>query len=320
MDPVITFPMLGGVSFSFPSYFVLFGHAFYWYGVIIACGFLLAVWYCFSRCRQFGITQDDLLDTVLWGVPLGIVGARAYYVLFYGNYDTFWDMCKIWEGGLAIYGGVIAATITIFIVCRIKKISPFAMLDITAFGLLIGQAVGRWGNFANREAFGYETDIFCRMGLTYADGHTIYVHPCFLYESLWNAAGLLLLHLLSKKTRRLFDGQYFLSYLGWYGLGRVWIEGLRTDSMYIGSIRVSQLLAAVCVVAVAVIFLLKLKSGTCTPDRLFVNRVAAAEAAAAAKAGTDAPEDGGADPAEDDAAGEADIEVEIESLPEDDGE
>ena len=96
------------------------------------------------------------------------------------------------------------------------------------------------------------------MGLTYADGHTVYVHPCFLYESLWNAVGLLLLHILSKKTRRRFDGQYFLYYLGWYGLGRVWIEGLRTDSLYIGSLRVSQLLAAVCVVAVVVIFWLKL--------------------------------------------------------------
>ncbi len=282
MDPIISFPILGDLQLSFPSYFTLFGHDFYWYGAIIACGFLLAVWYCFSRCREFGITQDDLLDTILWAVPLGIVGARAYYVIFYGNYDSFWDMCKIWEGGLAIYGGVIAATITVFIVCRIKKISPFAMLDIAGFGLLIGQSVGRWGNFTNREAFGYETDVFCRMGLTYADGRTIYVHPCFLYESLWNAVGLLLLHILSKKTRRRFDGQYFLCYLGWYGLGRVWIEGLRTDSLYIGSLRVSQLLAAVCVAAVVIIFWLKLRSGTCTPDRLFVNRVAAAHTPAAA--------------------------------------
>ncbi len=282
MDPIISFPILGDLQLSFPSYFTLFGHDFYWYGAIIACGFLLAVWYCFSRCREFGITQDDLLDTILWAVPLGIVGARAYYVIFYGNYDSFWDMCKIWEGGLAIYGGVIAATTTVFIVCRIKKISPFAMLDIAGFGLLIGQSVGRWGNFTNREAFGYETDVFCRMGLTYADGRTIYVHPCFLYESLWNAVGLLLLHILSKKTRRRFDGQYFLCYLGWYGLGRVWIEGLRTDSLYIGSLRVSQLLAAVCVVAVVIIFWLKLRSGTCTPDRLFVNRVAVAHTPAAA--------------------------------------
>lgn len=289
MDPIITFPLLGDLSLSFPSYFTLFGHTFYWYGAIIACGFLLAVWYCFSRCREFGLTQDDLLDIVLFAVPLGIVGARAYYVIFYGNYDTFWDMCKIWEGGLAIYGGVIAAVITIFVACAVKKISPFATLDIAGFGLLIGQSVGRWGNFTNREAFGYETDIFCRMGLTYADGSTIYVHPCFLYESLWNAVGLLVMHILSKKTERRFDGQYFLYYIGWYGLGRVWIEGLRTDSLYIGSLRVSQILAGVCVLAAALILFLVLRSGRCTPERLFVNRRAAAEAAAMA-AGESVPD------------------------------
>ncbi len=281
MDPIITFPLLGDLALSFPSYFTLFGHTFYWYGAIIACGFLLAVWYCFSRCRGFGLTQDDLLDVVLFAVPIAIVGARAYYVIFYGNYDNFWDMCKIWEGGLAIYGGVIAAVITIFVVCAVKKISPFATLDIAAFGLLIGQSVGRWGNFTNREAFGYETDIFCRMGLTYADGSTVYVHPCFLYESLWNAVGLLVMHILSKKTKRRFDGQYFLYYIGWYGLGRVWIEGLRTDSLYIGTLRVSQILAGVCVIAAALILFFKLRSGTCTPERLFVNRRAAAEAAEA---------------------------------------
>lgn len=289
MDPIITFPLLSGLSLSFPSYFTLFGHTFYWYGAIIACGFLLAVWYCFSRCREFGLTQDDLLDVVLFAVPLGIVGARIYYVIFYGNYDTFWDMCKIWEGGLAIYGGVIAAVITIFVVCAVKKISPFATLDIAGYGLLIGQSVGRWGNFTNREAFGYETDIFCRMGLTYADGSTIYVHPCFLYESLWNAVGLLAMHILSKKTERKFDGQYFLYYIGWYGLGRVWIEGLRTDSLYIGSLRVSQILAGVCVLAAALILFFVLRSGRCTPERLFVNRRAAAEAAAMA-AGESVPD------------------------------
>lgn len=290
MDPIITFPMLGSLSLSFSSSFTVFGHTFYWYGVIIACGFLLAVWYAFSHCRQFGLTQDDLLDVILFAVPLGIVGARAYYVIFYGSYNSFWDMCKIWEGGLAIYGGVIAAVITIFVVCRVKRISPFATLDITSFGLLIGQSVGRWGNFTNREAFGYETELFCRMGLTYADGTTVYVHPCFLYESLWNALGLLVMHVLLKKTKRRFDGQYFLYYLFWYGLGRVWIEGLRTDSLYIGSARVSQMLAGVCVLAAAAIFLLKLKSGTCTPERLFVNR-------AAARGDTSSPaEDEAADP------------------------
>ena len=275
MDPIITFPgLLGNLSFDFPSSFHLLGRDFYWYGVIIACGFLLAVWYCFSRCHEFGITQDDLLDTVLFAVPLGIVGARAYYVIFYGHYDNFWDMCKIWEGGLAIYGGIIAAVITVLVVCRVKKISPLAMLDIAGFGLFIGQAVGRWGNFTNREAFGEATDIFCRMGLTYADGTTIYVHPCFLYESLWNAIGFLALHIFSKKRERKFDGELFALYLGWYGLGRMFIEGLRTDSLYVGAtdIRVSQVLAGATLLAVIVLFVVVLKRKNYAPEKLFVNR------------------------------------------------
>ena len=242
----ISFPFLGDWSICPPNSFTLFGHDFYWYGVIIACGFLLAVGYCLRRTGQFGLTQDDLLDCLLLGVPLGIVCARIYYVVFYGGYDSFWDMCKIWEGGLAIYGGVIGAVLAIFLVCRHKKISALAMLDLVSFGLLIGQCIGRWGNFMNREAYGAETEVFCRMGLT-LNGQTIYVHPTFLYESLWNLTGFVLLHILSKKSKRRFDGQGFLQYLAWYGLGRSWIEGLRSDSLYLGGtgIRVSQLLAAV---------------------------------------------------------------------------
>ncbi len=251
----ISFPMLGDWSIDPPNSFVLFGHTFYWYGVIIAFGFLLAVAYCMRRCGVFGIRQDDLLDNLLCAVPLAIIGARAYYVIFYGHYDSFRDMCKIWEGGLAIYGGVIAAVVTVLVVCRVKKISAPALLDLTAFGFLIGQSVGRWGNFMNREAYGRETDVFCRMGLT-LDGQTVYVHPTFLYESLWNLAGFVGLHVLSKKTARKFDGQYFLMYLAWYGLGRFWIEGLRADSLYIGDsgIRVSQLVAG-CTCAAALVIL-----------------------------------------------------------------
>ena len=251
----ISFPLLGDWAIDPANSFTVFGHTFYWYGVIIACGFLLAVWYCFGRCGEFGVTQDDLLDCLLFAVPIAIVGARAYYVIFYGGYDSFWEMCKIWEGGLAIYGGVIGAVLTVFVVCRVKKISALAVLDLVSFGLLIGQCVGRWGNFMNREAYGAQTEIFCRMGLT-LNGQTIYVHPTFLYESLWNLLGFAGLHILSKKTARRFDGQYFLTYLGWYGLGRAWIEGLRTDSLYIAgtSVRVSQLLAAVtCLLSLALL-------------------------------------------------------------------
>lgn len=278
----ISFPMLGNWSICPPNHFTVFGHNIYWYGVIIACGFLLAVAYCFHRSERFGIKADDLTDILLFAVPLAIVGARAYYVIFYGNYDNFLDMIAVWEGGLAIYGGVIAAVITVVVVCRVKKISSMAVVDNVASGLLIGQAIGRWGNFMNREAFGYETDIFCRMGLT-LNGETMYVHPTFLYESLWNAVGFLALHILSKKTTRKFDGQYFLYYLGWYGLGRVWIEGLRTDSLYIGStgIRVSQLLAGLFVILAALILFVVLRSGKCAPEKLWVNKVAAMAAAEA---------------------------------------
>ena len=290
MEPIITFPMLGDISFDFSNHFEVFGRPIYWYGVIIACGFLLAVWYCFRRTEKFGISQDDLLDTLIFAVPLAIVGARAYYVIFFGHYDNFLDMLRIWEGGLAIYGGIIAAVLTVLVVCRVKKISAMAMMDNVVSGLLIGQSIGRWGNFANREAYGYETDVFCRMGLT-SGGETVYVHPCFLYESLWNAAGFVILHILFKKTKRKFDGQYFLYYLGWYGLGRVMIEGLRTDSLYIGAtgIRVSQLLAGLCVVAAAVVLIAVLRGGKCSEEKLFVNRVAALAEATAAEAEDAAP-------------------------------
>ncbi len=271
----ISFPMLGDWSICPPNSFVLFGHTFYWYGVIIACGFLLAVAYCLRRCGQFGFSQDDLLDNLLVAVPLAIVGARVYYVVFYGHYTSFWDMCKIWEGGLAIYGGVIGAAIGVICVCRFKHISARAALDIAAFGLPIGQCVGRWGNFMNREAFGYETDIFCRMGLT-LNGETMYVHPTFLYESLWNLAGFVGMHVLSKKVKKKFDGQYFLIYLAWYGLGRLWIEGLRADSLYLGDtgIRVSQLLAGVLCLAATVTLAVVLLGHRYDPAKLWANRAA----------------------------------------------
>ena len=298
----ISFPFLGDWSICPPNGFTLFGHTFYWYGVIIACGFLLAVSYCYRRCPEFGIKQDDLTDVLLFGVPLGIIGARIYYIVFFGNYRTFRDMIAIWEGGLAIYGGVIAAVITVFVVCRVKKISPLAVLDLIAFGLLIGQLIGRWGNFMNREAFGYETDIFCRMGLT-LDGTTIYVHPTFLYESLWNLVGFIALHIFSKKHPRKFDGQYFLTYLAWYGLGRGWIEGLRTDSLYVpgSDIRVSQVLAIVLFIACTAALIVCLRSKKLTPDKLWVNRVAAAAEAAEAPEAASAEETETPAPAQTDA-------------------
>lgn len=275
-DATITFPMFGsGFKYTAPETYHLFGLNLHWYGTIIAIGFILAYLYISKRSKEFGITNDDLIDLLIWAVPFSIVGARIYYVIF--NYSLykghFADMFKVWSGGIAIYGAIIAGVVTVALVCRHKKLSIGATLDLFAFGLLIGQCAGRWGNFVNREAFGRETTIFCRMGLTDASGATVYVHPTFLYESLWNLLGFLFLHLFSKKVQRKYDGQIFAIYVAWYGLGRTLIEGLRTDSLYLFSsgIRVSQLVGGIsCAAALA--FLAINGSIPHTPSELFVNR------------------------------------------------
>ena len=239
-----------------------------------------------KRADQFGLTQDNIIDMLICAVPLAIIGARAYYCIFsWGLYkDDPIRVLYIWEGGLAIYGGVIGAVIGLFIYTKVKKVKTSAILDIGGLGLLIGQSIGRWGNFMNREAFGAETTSFLRMGLTDANGVTIYVHPTFLYESVWNALGLLILHFYSK--RRKFDGQIFLMYLGWYGLGRMFIEGLRTDSLYVGSsnLRVSQLLAGICFLGVVIFLVYDKIFREHKPEDLYVNQVAAKKAAEAAEA------------------------------------
>ena len=271
----ISFPMLGDWSVNPPYSFTVFGFEIYFYGVIIAAAFILAALFCARKAAEFGLTSDDLFDLVIWLIPACIIGARLYYVLFKLDYFIA-NPSKIFsvrDGGLAIYGGIIAGVITGIIWSRMKKIPVFAVGDLAAFGLLIGQAVGRWGNFINREAFGAVTDVFCRMGLTMPGQETLYVHPTFLYESLWNLAGLIILCVLSKLGKRKYDGQFFWSYILWYGLGRAWIEGLRTDSLYIGStdIRVSQLLAAVSALAALIVLIVNAKKAH-KPEDLFVNR------------------------------------------------
>ena len=254
------------------------------YGLIIGVGLMLAVLYGWRRSRQFGIKTDDITDGVLWIVPFAIVCARAYYCIFEWD-ERFADdpisVLYIWNGGLAIYGGIIGAVIGVAVFCYFKKIKLPALLDLVLLGFLIGQSIGRWGNFFNREAFGAETDIFIRMGLFQnADGSYSnvmhYFHPTFLYESLWNAAGFVLLHFLSKK--RQYDGQIALGYVLWYGLGRTFIEGLRTDSLMWGDFRVSQILAGVTAIAAAVT-LFVLSTRRHDPEKLFVNQVAAMEQA-----------------------------------------
>ena len=271
----ISFPMLGDWSVNPPYSFTVFGFEIYFYGVISAAAFILAALFCARKAAEFGLTSDDLFDLVIWLIPACIIGARLYYVLFKLDYFIA-NPSKIFsvrDGGLAIYGGIIAGVITGIIWSRMKKIPVFAVGDLAAFGLLIGQAVGRWGNFINREAFGAVTDVFCRMGLTLPGQETLYVHPTFLYESLWNLAGLIILCVLSKLGKRKYDGQFFWSYILWYGLGRAWIEGLRTDSLYIGStdIRVSQLLAAVSALAALIVLIVNAKKAH-KPEDMFVNR------------------------------------------------
>ena len=249
----ITFPNLGITVDPDPVAFTVFGKSIYWYGIIIAAGFLLAVLYMMHRAKDFGITQDDVLDMVLWAVPIGVICARAYYCIFYWELyrDDPISVLYIWEGGLAIYGGIIGGALTLLVVAKVKKIPATVLLDLAAMAVIIGQFCGRWGNFMNREAHGAVTDCFLKMGLVEANGEVVYYHPTFLYESVWNLIGFIGLHIYSK--RRKFDGEVFLLYMAWYGLGRAWIEGLRTDSLYLFStgIRVSQLLAAVFFVAVS---------------------------------------------------------------------
>ena len=282
----VAFPGLG-LEFHVSSIaFRLFGWPIHWYGVIIAAGFILAVVYCSRQAPKFGIRQDDILDMLLAAVPLCIIGARLYYIIFYldlyrredGSLD-FGAMVRIWDGGLAIYGGVIMAVIVLFVFCRVRKIKFLAFADLGVYGMLIGQMIGRWGNFVNIEAYGGPTDLPWRMGIyAYVDGARQYmeVHPTFLYESLWNLLGFVLLVVIARKWRK-FDGQMFLSYFAWYGVGRGFIEGLRTDSLYFFNtpIRVSQVFgfATAAVAIVLLIYLLAFKKHD--PARLWVNQMKA---------------------------------------------
>lgn len=289
-DSPIRFPgLFGDWEFTASSTaFHVGGKAIYWYGILIALGVVLALWFCMTQKEKYGITEDDLLDAVLWGVPLSVVGARVYYVIFYldlfkksdGSFD-WGSAVAIWDGGLAIYGAVIAAILVGVVLCRKKGMKLGALTDLVVMGFLIGQTVGRWGNFMNREAFGAQTDIFCRMGLIAPDGSTIYVHPTFLYESLWNLCVLIFLIIFERKGKRRFDGQCITLYFLLYGIGRTWIEGLRTDSLYIGAtnIRVSQGLS-IALVIIALAYLIIQGRREHPPEKLYVNRVMQETAAA----------------------------------------
>ena len=276
---VISFPGLG-IEMDPIRAFSIGPLTIHLYGVIIAAGMLLAAWYGMKRSKQFGLNEDQILDGVLWIVPFAILCARLYYCAFkWEDYaDNPISILYIWEGGLAIYGGVLGAVLGIIVYCKIRKIKIGAVLDIVALGFLIGQAIGRWGNFFNREAFGGETDCFLRMGLlNTVTGQVEFHHPTFLYESLWNAAGFVLLHFLSK--HRKYDGQIALGYAAWYGFGRMVVEGLRTDSLYWGPFRVSQVLAGVSFLAAGAVLIWQ-QFRPHDPAKMFVNQVAAKAAEA----------------------------------------
>ena len=262
----ISFPgLFGDWEFNPDPIAVHIGHGIYWYGIILAIGLLAGVMLASRQARRYGLTEDNVLDIVLWAVPSCIVGARLYYVIFYldlyRNADgslNFGEMVAVWDGGLAIYGAVIAGVIVAFFYTRHKRLKMGAMTDLAVMGLLLGQCIGRWANFINREAFGAETTLPWRMRLWTSATQYIEVHPTFFYESLWNLIGLLLILFVVSRARR-FDGENTWFYFLWYGLGRFWIEGLRTDSLYLFDwtfmgepIRVSQALSLLLALTAAV--------------------------------------------------------------------
>lgn len=268
MESFISFPALGwkfaidDTLFSFS----LFGNEFTvkWYGVLIALGFLLAVTYGLKRAKSFDIDPDRMIDVVLVCTVLGFVGARLYYVLFSEDRAAYLadpiSILYIWEGGIGIYGGIIGAFLSGVVMCKLRKVELAPMMDLAALGFLIGQGIGRWGNFFNQEAFGGNTTLPWGMSgnliQSGANTNTVLenfdpslpVHPTFLYESLWCLLGFVLLHILSKKAYK-FKGQIFSLYLVWYGIGRFFIELTRTDSLMMGKMKVS------CFVAILTVLL-----------------------------------------------------------------
>ena len=276
MTDLISFPGLGlqfevnRVAFSIGSIDI------YWYAILIATGFMLALVFCFKNFPKFGVDPDRAIDVVFFAMIFGIIGARLYYVAFQWDMykDNLMEIFNIRGGGLGFYGGIIGGIIGLIIGCKLRGQNTLAFLDVAGGAVLIGQGIGRWGNFVNSEAFGSNTTL--PWGMTspkiaaYIERHSeevmgavmdpsVPVHPTFFYESLWCAIGLLVFCYVMNKRK--FDGQMLLFYLGWNGFGRMIIEGLRTDSLMIGPFRISQLLGAlmfifaVCAFGVAMKFL-----------------------------------------------------------------
>lgn len=226
-----------------------------WYSIFIVCGIILACIVCFPEYKRLKGNPDDLYNMLLWGLPTAIIGARLYYVLFtLDQYESFGDMFKIWEGGLAIYGGVIATIIVVYIYCKRHKLSFLMHMDIGTYGFLLGQAIGRWGNFVNGEAFGSPTDLPWRMIV-----NGVVAHPTFFYESMWLLLGFIIIWCLRNKNP--FHGKAACFYLVWYGMERAFVETLRTDSLMLGTLRISSVLSAFMVIAGIVLYIKLKKSG-----------------------------------------------------------
>ena len=253
----ISFPGLG-LDFTINRVaFSVLGKEIYWYGIIICIGFLLSAAYMGTQAKRHGVTTDQLTDCLILCVPIGVICARIYYVVFQWEYyrSHLSEIIAVWRGGIAIYGAIIGIIITLATYSRYRKISFLSLCDVGLPGIMIGQSIGRWGNFINAEAHGGATNLPWGMVI---DGAAP-VHPTFFYESLWNFIGFLLLHWYAKRQK--FSGELALLYVAWYGLGRVWIEGLRTDSLMLGAFRVSQIVAGgSCVVAVCALVYWRRKS------------------------------------------------------------
>lgn len=318
--PQLTFPGLTDTILHLKrEAFSLFGLDIYWYGIIIASGFMLALLYAFARCRKtFGLNTDRVIDVVIGGTIGGILCARLYYVAFRWEYYShhFNEILDTRSGGLAIYGGIIGAFAVGMLMCKWRKVKALPMADMASSGFLIGQCIGRWGNFVNIEAFGSITDkpwgmastevfSYLRNNLNYLKStgvditaqlqaigvnvdftdptqwKLVTVHPTFFYESVWCLIGFIGIAFYTK--HRKFDGEITLLYVMWYGMGRVWIEGLRTDSLLIPgtSLRVSQMLAGLCVIVSIALWVfirnkMKQKPGSVPP--LYVTTEESAEA------------------------------------------
>ncbi len=307
MEHYVEFPALGWhipLSDTLVE-FELFGATFSikWYGLLIALGFVLAYIYGTVRAKKFGIDPDRMFDVVIVYTIVGFIGARLYYVVFSGNLDQYLanpiSILQVWKGGLGIYGGIIFAFLSALLMCRWRKVNTRAMFDLASLGFLIGQGVGRWGNFFNQEAFGGNTTLPWGMTgdviqagttATMPYDHTLPVHPTFLYESLWCLLGFVILHIVSKKAYK-FKGQIFSMYLIWYGVGRFGIESLRTDSLFFGTMRISQLVAILSVLLGIILLFVFRAYQNRLPKEMFAEEGDAGEDMAEEEA-ADVPADG----------------------------